>query len=299
MNTNRKWKKIVARGTGTSHSKWGKPCQDYGNYIEKKDIIIGAVSDGAGSAQHSEEGSKLAVETEIDYLKRNYDHSSSLENLLWDSFNQTTEKIREKAKEKKYELKDLSCTLLVFIATPHDIAAMQVGDGFIVVRFDDEEDFRLLFDPQKGEYANETIFITSHVQPKIDTWLQKPKFIFASSDGLERVALEKQNQPVKGFFSHFEKSFCKGRDLDEEKKDIEEWINGEEVNKRTDDDKTIVVCYLDEPNNPESQKTPPTQATTPREITEERTNNHKFQRPPKNEKRPPKKNNLQYPSVSF
>jgi hypothetical protein len=43
-------------------------CQDYSNYRCYDDIIIGAVSDGAGSAKHSDVGAKLAVETTLSFL---------------------------------------------------------------------------------------------------------------------------------------------------------------------------------------------------------------------------------------
>ncbi|BAZ84694.1 hypothetical protein NIES806_08860 [Dolichospermum compactum NIES-806] len=57
------WKAIARSATGTSHEQQKIRCQDCGNYRIFKDVIVGAVADGAGSAKYSHFGSELAVET--------------------------------------------------------------------------------------------------------------------------------------------------------------------------------------------------------------------------------------------
>ncbi|MEH2465823.1 protein phosphatase 2C domain-containing protein [Nostoc sp.] len=57
------WKAVARSEIGTGHQKQGIVCQDYGNYCSFGDVIVGAITDGAGSAKHSDVGSRLAVET--------------------------------------------------------------------------------------------------------------------------------------------------------------------------------------------------------------------------------------------
>ncbi len=263
------WKAIACSETGTSHQKLDFPCQDYADFIRvndsgKKDnngnIIIGAVSDGAGSCKYSNRGSELAVEKALEdlagwpnFLKYNNKDSSPeiLKEFADNAFKQTLRKIQEafntEAKKINCSPRDLSCTLLVVVATPDWLAAMQIGDGFIVIK-KPEAQYQLLFHPSKGEYANETTFVTASnalemMQVEISFGAQE--FICASTDGLERLAINiKDWQPHAPFFEMFKKAL-ETRSEKEEKISTQEWLDSEIVNNRTDDDKTLLVCCYD------------------------------------------------------
>ncbi|MEH2326381.1 MAG: PP2C family serine/threonine-protein phosphatase [Nostoc sp.] len=165
------WKAVARFAIGTSHLNQGILCQDYGNYLIFDDVIVGAVADGAGSAKHSDVGSKLAVETvlkcfsDINESPQKEAFSQPLskeeaEEVFGKIMNQVITELQKQADEENYSVNDLACTLLVFVATPDWVAAMQIGDGFIVMR-SQESEYQLLFQPDKGEFANETTFITS------------------------------------------------------------------------------------------------------------------------------------------
>lgn len=258
------WKAIAESAKGTSHNKSGLPCQDCGSFRFVGDnILIGAVADGAGSAKHSDVGSKLAVEITLQHLEhimlRNQKAKTNLSkspSLKWvnDQFQQTLENVLTSFKQKfqenyEYSLRDLSCTLLAFIATPDWMAAMQIGDGFIVMRSQKpNSNYQLLFPPAKGEYANQTTFVTSasalsELQVRVIS--VAPKFIFAATDGLERMAIDfAKQQAYQGFFPPFENGFQKSikeNRIEEEEQDVFDWLNSEQVNSKTDDDKTILL----------------------------------------------------------
>lgn len=263
------WKAIACSETGTSHQKSGLPCQDYAEFIRVNDsgkldnngdVIIGAVSDGAGSCKHSDVGSKLAVETALEdlagwpkRLKKDHPDLSSeiLKEYANKAFKQTLSKVKKafsvEAENRECFTRDLSCTLLVVVATPDWLAAMQIGDGFIVIQ-KPESEYQLLFHPSKGEYANETTFVTASnalemMQVEISFGAQE--FICASTDGLERLAINiKDWQPHAPFFEMFKKAL-EIRFEDEEKLSTQEWLKSEEINKRTDDDKTLLLCWYD------------------------------------------------------
>ncbi|WP_338422937.1 protein phosphatase 2C domain-containing protein [Anabaena sphaerica] len=78
------------------------------------------------------------------------------------------------------------------MATPEWVAAMQIGDGFIVMRCQDAE-YQILFKPDKGEFFNETTFVTSVnalEEMQVEVFPGKQGFICASTDGLEKVQLD-------------------------------------------------------------------------------------------------------------
>ncbi len=284
------WKIISHSVMGTSHEKGNIPCQDYGSYKVINNILIGVVSDGAGSAKHSQIGSQLTVETTINNLTRWFKNISQeypdieqnpfdqsyMKQVFQENWEIVIQNLQEKTKEG-YSYKDLSCTLLAFIATPNWIAAMQIGDGFIVVHSQEEDsNYELLFPPSKGEYANQTVFVTSQnaLSELQSCVINAPqKFIFASTDGLEKLAIKYINNsylPYKDFFQPFEEDIENNK-LEEEKESVLAFLNSQDVNKRTDDDKTVLICLFDEnfvnstPNQP-PKITRPGKARKPNSI---------------------------------
>jgi serine/threonine protein phosphatase PrpC len=143
------WKAIECHAIGVSHEKQGMPCQDYGDYRILDNVIVGAVADGAGSAKYSDVGAKLVVESVVNHLsqiakriqKRKCTHCSSqalsqqrAEKLFTKTVLKARATLQQQADVKDYSIMELACTLLIFVATPQWVAAMQIGDGFIVTR---------------------------------------------------------------------------------------------------------------------------------------------------------------------
>jgi serine/threonine protein phosphatase PrpC len=250
------WKAVARSAVGTSHQEQKIPCQDYGNYQIFDDVIVGAVADGAGSAKYSDIGSKLAVETVLkcfahinEYPEQNYlAHPLSqgeAEKFFAKIINQVLAKFHEQTVNRGYFIHDLACTLLVFIATPDWLAAMQIGDGFIVLR-SQELEYQLVFKPDKGEFANETTFITSknafeEMQVRVITG--KQDFICSSTDGLEKVAIRWSDwKPYSPFFKPFDEYLRESHNPELEDKYLMDFLTSERLNARTDDDKTLLLC---------------------------------------------------------
>ncbi|MGB3652568.1 MAG: PP2C family serine/threonine-protein phosphatase [Rivularia sp. (in: cyanobacteria)] len=258
------WKAIARYEVGTSHQKQGLPCQDFADFRTFDNVIIGAVADGAGSAKYSDIGAKLAVEAVLEYFtefsqrlqkRKCWEQSFSQplsEKTAKKRFKNALKKVntalQKQADEKDYSVNDLACTLLVFVATPDWIAAMQIGDGFIVVRSQDSE-YQMLFQPDKGEFANETTFVTSTNaldDMQIKVFSEKPEFICASTDGLEKVAIRFSDwKPFPPFFKPLEEYLQETQKPEEEDEYISNFLNLEQLNARTDDDKTLLLCLFD------------------------------------------------------
>ena len=255
-----KWKAIARSAVGTSHLEKNTPCQDHGAYKQCREYLIGAVSDGAGSRSLSEHGSKLAVEVTLKYLTEILENSrrtnpfasqSGAEGIFRELISRVRDAISQKASDwshacnRQVSPDDFACTLLAFVVFPNGIAAMQLGDGFIVIRGYKDRDYDLLFQPNKGEYVNVTTFVTSppeHLKRDLQVIykLRRVSFVCASTDGLEKLALE-NDQVYARFFIPLEQYIQKSANPEKDR-DVEEFLNRDSVNKRTDDDKTILLC---------------------------------------------------------
>ncbi|NJM00476.1 MAG: protein phosphatase 2C domain-containing protein [Synechococcaceae cyanobacterium SM2_3_2] len=154
--------------------------------------------------------------------------------------------LRKVCEKEGFELQDLACTLLVVVATPRWLTAAQVGDGFIVARGEDGI-YKLIFPPVRGEFANETVFVTT---PKIGDALQvaveePASFICASSDGLEAVALKRESwSPFPGFFQPLEECI-KTLDSIQAESYLKEFLDSDRLRSRTDDDLTLALGFWD------------------------------------------------------
>ncbi|MEB3312139.1 MAG: PP2C family serine/threonine-protein phosphatase [Snowella sp.] len=244
------WKAITRSAIGTRHQAANLPCQDYGAYrLLNQDILIGAIADGAGSAKNADIGAKVAVEQSLNFLQSRISSPNSLteeqaQSLFYELGESVRSQLSQTATQMKGEFKDLAATLLVFIASPDAIAAMQIGDGFIVTRSPTGE-YELLFQPDKGEYINETTFVTSDqaleaLQVKV---LQtQSHFICAATDGVERVSLNlSQWKPFSPFFEPLEAYLQETHHPEQEDTYLKDFLNSDRLNARTTDDKTLLL----------------------------------------------------------
>jgi hypothetical protein len=255
------WRTVCQSAIGSFHVQTGLPCQDYGAYQTLgKDILIGAVADGAGSAKHSDLGAKVAVETAIQFIVDLVDEQKAENQAFAESGSEKTlsavferffplllTKVQKKfdavTKGFDVEFPELATTLLVFIATSKWLAAMQIGDGFILIKPMGEA-YQLLFHPDKGEYINETTFITStnaSEEMQIAVLAKPVEFICAATDGVEKVAINYVNwQPFPPFFQPLEQ-YLQATEHPLEQ-DLKEFLERKELNNRTTDDKTLLLA---------------------------------------------------------
>ena len=126
---------------------------------------------------------------------------------------------------------------------------MQIGDGFIVARLREGED-QLLFTPDKGEFINETTFVTSANainEMRVRVLPGQQKFICASTDGLERVAIRMSDwTPFPPFFQPLEEYMVETSHPEQEDEYIKNFLDSERLNAKTDDDKTLLLCLYDD-----------------------------------------------------
>lgn len=253
------WQVVARSAIGTKHVQKKQPCQDHGNYhkLSEGEIVIGAISDGMGSAKYSDTGSKVAVEVAISQLK-NIDWQKKLterekaKEIFHNLLITASSELKNEAEQHGYSIQDLACTLLVFVATPDCFTAMQVGDGLLVVRSKDDKDYKLLFQPDKGEFANETTSITSsdvldEVQIRLE--LKSYEFICAATDGIENISLMMREgwRPSEKFFRPLERYMLSQESESHKSEEIDKFLNSDKINLKTDDDKTLLLCVFQSP----------------------------------------------------
>ena len=245
------WKYAAASVIGTSHQSSPEgACQDAHafRYLDNASAFVGVVSDGAGSASRSQTGSRCACDLVLQKIA-----AAPATLLFQQSFaKETLENLRSelqaRAAEADLRIREFACTLLVAIVCPCRSVFWQIGDGAMCFRARNEERFQYVFWPEKGDYANVTYFVTDvNAKEHLDIDIVDAEIVELGifSDGLERLALdfvagEAHNGFFNGLFPHI-RSLPEGRS-EELSLRLAEFLSSERVNKRTDDDKTLILA---------------------------------------------------------
>lgn len=159
---------------GRSHIENDTPCQDASasHLLANSSWHLLAVSDGAGSAKYSEEGSDYAVEgLLLESLGRRVADSTEFRRdelpspAVWGTWVLATlveirTGLEVHAQQRGYALRDLGCTLLVALCNGQGIRFFHVGDGRAAYQ-NQAGQWHSLMTPHKGAEANQTVFLTS------------------------------------------------------------------------------------------------------------------------------------------
>lgn len=223
---------IIAKASviGNRHLETELPCQDFHEvyWDDEKEYGIAVVSDGAGSAANSHIGSEFVVKTTIGLLKSTHEiesfytfitkEKSEIEHHFVDLFSKVHSELEQYANTANISVKSLASTVIVTLYSKTGIICGHIGDGRAGYQDMNNEWHPILW-PFKGQYANQTIFITSEI------WDQPEKFIRNTvvnnpiqsftlmTDGCEKSAYElvqldensetfqDKNRPFSGFFN--------------------------------------------------------------------------------------------------
>lgn len=205
------WSVVGASVIGNSHISMGLPCQDNCKYAYLRNGWgIAITSDGAGSAKHSEIGSRVVVERGIHYFSNVVEQKQWIEREVLPSDDEwvgiaysTLKAIRDDLEKfaiaKQLDFKSLSATAIVVIHSPKGFLTTHVGDGRAGY-LDTDNEWKSLITPHKGEEANQTIFMTSNfwsipyygmsgvLVPESHVITCSPKAFTLMSDGCEHTS---------------------------------------------------------------------------------------------------------------
>lgn len=253
MATSQTWRVVGTSVKGTSHLAGDVPCQDAHAYeiISTGEVII-AVADGAGSASRSQEGAQLAVTQVVAaahaYLERDghqLGDAPQWQQMMHDVFTHTRQKVLDLAAAEATSARSFATTLMCAVLTATTLVVGQLGDGMAVGELHDGT-FVTLIQPQRGEYANETSFLTQAdalERLAVVVYMDEIKSLVLSTDGLLRLALHLPDYtPSPRFFQPLLEFVAETADDGQAQREIEAFLESERVGKRTDDDKTLVIA---------------------------------------------------------
>ncbi len=255
------WRVVRASVQGTSHTKTGQPCQDSSSVGEDapQGIFVAAIADGAGSAEFSADGSRIAAHTATRMAARLLRqhvqplYEGVLEEILNEAVRYARKELQAEARRREKELRSFATTLIVAICAPEITGAAQIGDGAMVtaakgMQHDDEEGGYALFSaPQRGEYANTTNFITSGKwQASLDIRVQHGGVsrVAMFTDGIQSIALSAAagNAPHVPFFDPLFRWLGRQVDYENAGDSLAAFLSSPRVTARADDDLTLLLA---------------------------------------------------------
>jgi hypothetical protein len=244
------WRVVGAAATGTSHERLGMPCQDALAYQANEHSLLVALSDGAGTAERSELGAQIAVQAALDMLAEASAESlpedqAGWEDLLCRAFSVSRSALESLAEIEEQPLRAYAATLILALATDGLLAVAQLGDGAVIAGESPEQLF-LVNPAQRGEYANETYFLTQEdalEQVQVSVIEKEVHVLAVMSDGLTRLALQLPAQdPHLPFFQPLFAFAARAGEEEQAARHLVDFLDSERVCERTDDDKSLVLA---------------------------------------------------------
>ncbi len=251
------WRIVSASVVGTSHQSRGEPCQDHclaGTWCapDGAHYLVALVADGAGSARFGKEGAAFACQEgkrliEESLGNRTGGHPTREEVMGWVSALRAQLVVHAAAAQTP--LRDYACTLLTAVLGPDFGVFYQIGDGGIVASRNGL--LHPVLWPDRGEYANETRFLTDENAPgylQYTLWDTASDDVALFSDGLQCLALVYESRTVHTPF--FSPMFAVMHQTELEScaawsDQLALFLSSPRVNERTDDDKTLVLATID------------------------------------------------------
>lgn len=238
------WKLVYGSARGTSHARSEAPCQDHCTGVVTSSLLVAACSDGAGSAELSHLGSRLAADRFLEEAARWTSESAPPRDVVESWMTLAREGVLAEAEAHGAAPRQFACTILAALVSGNWAAFVQVGDGAIV--FDGPDGYLFAFWPDTGEYANTTRFLTDddyrdHL--RIDVVERPVSELALLTDGLQMLALDFVATRVHDrFFSPLFRTLRDGPDEEALTQSLLAFMDSKRVNERTDDDKTLLLA---------------------------------------------------------
>jgi hypothetical protein len=248
------WSWIGASSVGTSHVNAGEPCEDHAAVVvagtSKGSVLIAAVSDGAGSAQYANLGSRLVVRGFVNavrtFLRQDGSLDAITDEIAYAWIDAVRDRIGDVARKSSATPRDFAATLVALLVGPEQAVVFHVGDGGCVIR-QNQDDWLVASWPAHGEYAATTFFVTDDPAPTLRVTRLCGRYtdIAVFSDGIERLVLDFSS--MKAFSPFFDRMFRPlaaskpGRDRGLSRS-LHEYLSSKAVTDRTDDDKTLIMA---------------------------------------------------------
>lgn len=248
------WNWAAASRRGVAHARCGEARQDAFRIVPPPDgggHLSIVVCDGAGSASHGGAGAAVAAWTLASCARSWLAAARRLPDpdgaACWVLL--ARERILRAAARRKLDARDFATTVVAAVSDGSSTLTIHVGDGAVAARNSAGAWIALSW-PEQGEYASMTRFLTD--DGALSLRIERHDFaidrLAVMSDGLERLALDfRAGQPHAGFLDPMAEPLAvrggRGHDL-LLSRSLATYLDGDRVNQRTDDDKTLVMAVL-------------------------------------------------------
>lgn len=250
------WRIIGASVPGTLHLRKQLSCQDafFFKRMSQNQAIV-AIADGAGFAERSGEGAQIAARQAVLSMSRYVQKQAApgtgdLKALMNQVFAETRERLLQVAATANEKPEVFSTTLTVAYAFEEGLVVGQLGDGLVIAEALSGSLF-LAAQPQRGEYANQSIFITKNDAldyVKVEIFDEPVRAVVLITDGLLRLAVGLPGyRPFEPFFRPLIEFASEWEEDDAAHIQLNDFLASPRVCDRTDDDKTIVLAVRNRP----------------------------------------------------
>jgi hypothetical protein len=238
---------------GPQHEQDGAPCQDAWAWGPAGARRIGlCLCDGAGSAAHSEIGAAAVAAAVVEALReRAPAQTQDLCDAVRAACADGRQALLREAEARAVPPADLACTLVAAAAWDDAVAVAHLGDGAVIGRRRGDAELMLLSAPDRGEYANETWFITS---PSWEARLrvalhQGVDALCAFTDGCEAAALLRGRAlaPFAPFCAPLFDFAAEVTDVHAAGGEVARLLDADPLRRSSGDDKTLAVALLRAP----------------------------------------------------
>lgn len=147
---------------GRAHSLDGSRGQDRTGYVARDGVQVMCLSDGAGSATHSEHGAQALVDAGCQLLSehfRDFVVSDDGAALKLQIVRHLLGRLQQVAERRGVGVRALAATFLAVAVADGRFLVVHVGDG--VVGYVKDGSARVVSGPDNSEFANQTTFLTS------------------------------------------------------------------------------------------------------------------------------------------
>ena len=160
-------------------------------------------------------------------------------------FQKAATAVYDQARSHGASPREYASTLLVVAASDNWIVSGMVGDGAFVT-LDRSNTVQCVTTPQRGEYANATNFITgNHMLQHLAVEFRQEQVngIAVMTDGLLNLSVSlPDNEPFADFFDPLFRFLDVSTNEQQAACSLERFLMSERVNRRTDDDKTLLLA---------------------------------------------------------
>jgi hypothetical protein len=249
------WCYASASAAGSSHILAGTKLQDAkhcfvvtGKMNDRRFFAV--IADGAGSAEFGGQGASIICRTVGSQARsalRDVQEMPTDETIAtW--LDVARDRIQLAARRRERTARDFAATLVIVMASHQEVITAHVGDGAIVARNKNSVLWTVLSRPSHGQYASTTYFVTDNPHPALRIGRHPNHFdaLAAFSDGIENLVIDSSTgEPFAAFFGPMAKPLNASRAIGKDaalSKNLATFLASDELNKRTDDDKTLIVA---------------------------------------------------------